>query len=293
MDKKTRRNRNKKKDEKEVGFWQDTPIGKGSPIRQRPEMQNRRSGGHLFPVGWLAGQPLSRCVGAGRASVPVRRHSQLVGREGTFWRPTDHATTREVLVAAERFDRDGKQPGERNGPLGHVALEILRLFHNLVSHRTGRLDPAQTTIARMIGRAKSAVVEALKKLRHHGFLDWLRRYEPTGNETGPQVKQTSNAYRMAVPQKAKRYTKVAVPLPDDEAQRQAEIAAEYKRMLDQLTNTEKAGVMVEDEGLAAALGRLGAAMDAKRERDKERESAERSESLSQIHLIAESAARMP
>ena len=54
-------------------------------------------------------------------------------------------------------------------------------------------------------RSKDAVVRALAALRRHGFVDWLRRYIPTGNlGAGPQVQQTSNAYRLALPPAAER-----------------------------------------------------------------------------------------
>jgi hypothetical protein len=58
---------------------------------------------------------------------------------------------------------------------------------------------------RKLRRSKDAVVRALQALRAHGFLDWLRRYVPTGQEgRGPQVKQTSNAYRLSMPARAMR-----------------------------------------------------------------------------------------
>ena len=140
------------------------------------------------------------------AREPVRRHSRLAGRcEGTFWRPTSRAETRRVLMAAERFDRGGRAKGRRNGPLGHVALEVLAYMANLVSHRTGRLEPSLDTMAARLRRSRDAIARALKALRAHGFLDWLRRYEETGREgRGPQVRQVSNAYRLLLPPVAAR-----------------------------------------------------------------------------------------
>ncbi|HRM75333.1 MAG TPA: helix-turn-helix domain-containing protein, partial [Paracoccus sp. (in: a-proteobacteria)] len=58
----------------------------------------------------------------------------------------------------------------------------MELFANLVDFRTGRLEPAIETLMRMLRRSRDAIVRALKALRSHGFLDWLRRYVPTGNE---------------------------------------------------------------------------------------------------------------
>ncbi len=59
---------------------------------------------------------------------------------------------------------------------------MLRLFVNLIDFRTGRLEPSISTIMDRLGRSRDTIVRALKNLRAHGFIDWLRRYEPTGNE---------------------------------------------------------------------------------------------------------------
>lgn len=97
------------------------------------------------------------------------------------------------MQAAVRYDLAGKQKGQRNGPLGPVGLQVLALMAHKVNRKTGQLDPAITYFMAKLKRSRDAIVRALKALRHHGFLDWLRRYVPTGNETGPQVQQTSNA----------------------------------------------------------------------------------------------------
>ncbi|WP_252869855.1 helix-turn-helix domain-containing protein [Brucella pituitosa] len=87
------------------------------------------------------------------------------------------------MKAAEIYNEAGLQEkGERSGPLGSVALDVLRLFVNLIDFRTGRLEPSITTIMDRLGRSRDTIVRALKNLRAHGFIDWLRRYEPTGNE---------------------------------------------------------------------------------------------------------------
>ena len=152
---------------------------------------------------------------------------------------------------------------------------MLRLFVNLIDFRTGRLEPSITTIMDRLGRSRDTIVRALKNLRAHGFIDWLRRYEPTGNEgRGPQVQQTSNAYRLSLPEKARqflgRFSK-APPLPDDHSAAQEARAAEvdaYKKALplDELALSE-AG----DTALGRALAALGKAIQ-KRESDNQTES---------------------
>jgi len=103
--------------------------------------------------------------------------------------------------------------------LGHVALEVLDLLAHLVSYRTGWLEPSIAFLMQKLRRSKSAIYDALHALKAHGFLDWLRRYEPTGREDrGPQLRQTSNAYRLALPAQALRCLGrllQAPPLPED------------------------------------------------------------------------------
>ena len=217
---------------------------------------------------------------AGPAREPVRRHSHLAGRcEGTFWRAMPRQEVRRVLLAARRYELAGRQGGRRNGPLGHVALEVLELLGNLVSHRTGRLEPSLAYLMRVLRRSKDAVWRALGALRDHGFLDWLRRYEPTGVTEGPPargVRQVSNAYRLSLPERARRllgWRGEGPPLPDDVTQAREEHAVELAAQKASLPLDELAFVEVEDDALARALAELGHAV----QRQAERESARRSE----------------
>ena len=214
---------------------------------------------------------------AERCPTPVRRHSHIRGRsEGRIWRPTTRKDVQAILKAAEIYNEAGlHEKGERSGPLGSVALDVLRLFVNLIDFRTGRLEPSITTIMDRLGRSRDTIVRALKNLRAHGFIDWLRRYEPTGNEgRGPQVQQTSNAYRLSLPEKARQFLGrfgKAPPLPDDHSAAQEARAAEvdaYKKALplDELALSE-AG----DTALGRALAALGKAIQ-KRESDNQTES---------------------
>lgn len=211
--------------------------------------------------------------------TPVRKHSHLAGRcEGLFWRRTDRQAVRKTLLAARRYELATRQRGARNGALGFVALEVLELFANLVSFKTGQLDPSIETLMRMLRRSRDAIVRGLKALRDHGFIDWLRRYVPTGNEgRGPQVKQTSNAYRLSIPQRALQLLgRLAqpAPQPDDFSHAQEQ----RKTELDAHAATLSGGQRVlfdwnGDDELGAILARWGQTVH-----DKERESASQTES---------------
>lgn len=223
----------------------------------------------------LAGAPVAR------AREPVRRHSRLVGQcEAVFWRRTDRREVRRVLLAARKYELAGRQPGRRNGPLGHVGLEVLELLVNLVDYRTGRLEPSLNTLTRKLRRSKDAVVRALAVLRAHGFTDWIRRFETVERDgPGPRIRQTSNAYRLSLPVRAARLLGVQgkdVPLPDDlayelENQRQELVAMKAVLSLDDLAVLE-----VNDRLLGRALAELGCSVQ-------ERESVSRSESKSTIY----------
>ncbi len=206
---------------------------------------------------------------AGRARDPVRRGSRLAGScEAGFWRRTDRAEVRRVLLAAKRYELAGRQAGRRRGPLGHVGLEVLELLANLVSFRSGRLEPAITYLMAKLKRSKDAVVRALAALRAHGFLDWLRRHETVElvEGPGPRVRQVSNAYRLSLPARAAQLLGPwlsATPLPDDLVQTRENRAAYLAAHKATLPLSELPLVEVEDDRLAQVLGELGRALEAR------------------------------
>ena len=212
----------------------------------------------------------------GPAPQPVRRGSHRAGRcEAMFWRPTSRQEIRRVVLAARRYDLLGRRAGRRNGPLGHVALEILELLANLVSYKTGRLEPSVAFLMEKLRRSKSAIYAALHALKAHGFLDWLRRYEPTGREgRGPQLRQTSNAYRLSLPARALRLLGrllQAPPLPDDVQHARELHASEMAAHRASLPLDELPLFEVEDDRLGRLLASLGRSVQ-------ERESAKQTES---------------
>lgn len=216
---------------------------------------------------------------ARRTHEPIRRRSHLKGREGTFWRPVSRRDLDLVMMGAIKYEQQHKAKGQRNGPLGQVGLQVLALLVHKLNRKTGQLDPSIEFLMVALNRSRDAIVRALKALREHGFLDWLRRYVPTGNETGPKVQQTSNAYRLSLPERARRllgWRAGIAPMPDDFAHGRTQRAAEREAYMADLHPVDRALAGVEDDGLAAVLASLGHAIF----RRKERESAERSESQS-------------
>ena len=248
-----------------------TRYGAGQLSTLAYERRDTLRGSGQTALGLVFPPPAERCP------TPVRRHSHIRGRsEGRIWRPTTRKDVQAILKAAEIYNEAGlHEKGERSGPLGSVALDVLRLFVNLIDFRTGRLEPSITTIMDRLGRSRDTIVRALKNLRAHGFIDWLRRYEPTGNEgRGPQVQQTSNAYRLSLPEKARQFLGrfgKAPPPPADHGQDQrawSEAISAYKTTL---PLDERTQIDAGDGPLGKALVMLAKSV-MKRESDNQTES---------------------
>lgn len=212
-----------------------------------------------------------------RTYQPVRRNSRHRGdREHRIWHQIGDGTKRggrryaaAVMKAAEFYELRNKQPGRKNGPLGHIGLEVLRALFRVVDFKTGRLEPAIAYICERIRRSRAAVVEALARLKEHGFLDWIRRTEPTDNVgAGPQVRQITNAYGFdlaRLPRSAAAWVKkilgIGHPPPDCEAARGEQHRADMDAMLETVSCEEQASVLIEDDELRESLAGLGRALD--------------------------------
>lgn len=201
-----------------------------------------------------------------RTGQPVRRDSYNVGeREARWYRPVARASVGQRLLAAERHELRAKLKGQRNGAFGHVGLEVLKLLYRTVCFRTGRLEPSLDWMMAKLRRSRAAIVRALAALRRDGFLDWIRRTEPTGIEgPGPQVRQISNAYRLLEPRRVGTgsLAEQPAPVPDDHAHAAETAATEHAAMLAGLTTAEYVATAIGSGGLSDALARLGAALDA-------------------------------
>lgn len=206
-----------------------------------------------------------------RTGQPVRRNSYKVGaRESRFWTPFDRREFNARMRAAEDHDRKNKQPGKRNGPIGHVGLEVYRELMRRIGWKDGRLEPSIATICGWLNRSVDAVTKALARLKAEGFLDWIRRFEPVENPDpfGPQVKQATNAYRLTLPKAAAEFVRRLMRKPTEAQRDAAELRDREARAHRAMTEHEQA------EAVAAAmcdptslLGRslrsFGAAFDAK------------------------------
>ena len=75
--------------------------------------------------------------------------------------------------------------------------EVLRFLLSMAG-KFGRVYPALATIARACSCSVKTVSNALAWLRAWGFLSWQRRIKRVQTALGTAVRQTSNAYRLAL-----------------------------------------------------------------------------------------------
>jgi hypothetical protein len=222
------------------------------------------------------GEVINGLAAAKRARTfqPVRRNSYYAGdrRATGLWRRlgSNNREARRLIAArmkaAEFYDRQNKEDGKRNGPLGHIGLEVLRELYRIVDFKTGRLEPAIATICERICRSRAAVVAAMARLKEHGFLDWVRRSETIDNPgAGPQVRQITNAYGFGLPAAAAAWMKRILgngPAPDCEIARKEADAAEVEAMLDTVDCEQQAAFVVGTEGdFAQAMASLARAVE--------------------------------
>lgn len=142
---------------------------------------------------------------ARRTFQEVHRDSKPIGSvEAELWKPTNDKTREDALEAARLYELAHKAKGRRNGPIGHVGLEIYKALWSVVDYSTGRLEPSLDWLMKVTRRSRDAVVTALKRLKFCGFLRWVRRFAYTGQQgaRGPQVRQVTNAYALAIPDHA-------------------------------------------------------------------------------------------
>lgn len=138
----------------------------------------------------------------------VRRSSyDVADRRAQVFRPIADGTTAGALgwidcllkTVTEWDDVERRKGGAR--PLGFAGIRVLETILGRrggipIDFKTGRLEPAIDTIARIARLSRTTVIRALARLREMKILDWVRRSQRTGNDGqfGPQREQVSNAY---------------------------------------------------------------------------------------------------
>lgn len=169
-----------------------------------------------------------------RTFQPVRRNSRPVAREN--WRAVSRKEANRWIFALKVYRSKLRQPGQRWGAAGTIsagAIGFYELLCNMAVKNSGRIEPSAEWLATALN-VPIKVIHAWKgQLKAHGFLDWMRRYVETGRDghRGPQVQQTTNAYRLGAPPEAMAAAdKLQPPPPPDAEQRAKDRREEVWRM---------------------------------------------------------------
>jgi hypothetical protein len=119
----------------------------------------------------------------------------------------DHRVRLGCPIRAREWERDSRKKGDRGGIIGYVGMRILDvlLFHFL-DRKTGRLDPSYEQIARIAACGRSAVAEALQRLRKLGLINWVRRCSQKIVDGRYTLEQDTNAYAVLPPSQWRFFT---------------------------------------------------------------------------------------
>ncbi|HXH16356.1 MAG TPA: hypothetical protein VNJ10_09515 [Sphingomonas sp.] len=109
---------------------------------------------------------------------------------------------------------------------------MLRCLLRLRGRKDGRLDPTYQWIADKIHRSRSAVGEALDRLKACGFLDWIRRCVPIENAEPDeqQSEQISNAFILLQPPTVRECVRRMLRKPSEFVRAVAEKLARQKKL---------------------------------------------------------------
>lgn len=112
------------------------------------------------------------------------------------YQPVSKREAVRLYHKARRFERQTRRPGLQDGAIGRNGLAVLHaLLFDFLDHASGRLDPAQATIAAKACISIRSVARGLAKLRSSGVLNWIRRCREDRDEEGRfRLRQESNAY---------------------------------------------------------------------------------------------------
>lgn len=193
--------------------------------------------------------------------------------EPVTFQPMPKKKAVKIWHRARDYERQTRQPGHQDGALGRNGLAVLHtMIFDFLNYASGRLDPAIATIAKLAAISERSAARGLAALKQAGVLNWLRRCTGSMEDGRYVLRQATNAYAILPPTQWHGYVPPPEmpppergtwgdhpPLPDVVTaavaeQREGGGAAGVLRALE------------SDPGdpLAAALARLGRAMEARK-----------------------------
>jgi hypothetical protein len=138
-----------------------------------------------------------------RRNDPVHRHSydvedpraKVFRRIGDGTKAQGFAYTgalRETLKQLIRQHKTEKYKGDDR--LQWTDYTVYDAILSCLDFASGALFPEHKTIAHKAAVCKQVVIDSIKRLNAHGFIEWVRRSIRADSDEGPKRKQTSNAY---------------------------------------------------------------------------------------------------
>ena len=147
------------------------------------------------------------------APSPVWRDSTT---EPVTWQRMPKKATVKLWHRARDFERRTRQKGQQDGALGRNGLAVLHtLIFDFLNYRTGRLDPAISTIARLAAISARSAARGLAALKAAGVLNWLRRCTASMEDGRFTLRQESNAYAILPPSHWRGYRPPEPPRPPE------------------------------------------------------------------------------
>lgn len=224
-------------------------------------------------------RPRARSGAPHPTGAPVLRDSIEAGTfEDLFFAVPEKGETDRLLTAARRTLDAGKRlrreaRAEQRDltraerlivSLTSGAVRVFEEMLTLARLNAGRVFPSYDYLAEATGLGRATVARAIPVLDAIGFIIRQRRFARVAGEgPGPRYEQTSNAYRLTLPQRVKAYLPRwmrPAPLPVDEEQREADRIADTAVMLAGLSCKDFAEATVSGP-LGKALAKLGAGVD--------------------------------
>lgn len=147
-------------------------------------------------------EPIAR-----RTYAKVHRRSIPAGSERKVtWTPQAAARAKRALRAHARSKWErGRRMGAGQS-VSRIAVDLYCVLIDKAVAWCGNLYPTEQQLAEWVGCGLSSINAAKAWLSSEGWLDWDRRFEFTGERgvRGQQVEQTSNFYRVLLPNVARQ-----------------------------------------------------------------------------------------
>lgn len=155
----------------------------------------------------------------GRTNQPVRAGSVPEEEAERWWRPERAGhTVSDIMSCATRLltaGFTGRAKGRRRGILTLPEWNVLKaLTLDFWWRKTGKLDPSYSQLCEKTGHGRATIARALDRLEGLGFIERMRRSRIVREgDKVVEVRQTNNAYRLAVPERFRKLLGMRSPPP--------------------------------------------------------------------------------